>query len=175
MTFHLAVYCQEPMKVGSKEFELYLIELDSIAKTEHKPLDEKGKTNFPFNINNITVNNINSADGVEFLISILYLKKDKTIKYLYFTVIPYNAVGDKVKCNIRGTSEFVGSITGPINASYEDNYWTWESAWYNNTIRCIKLVKFVVEYTDGTSYTYVNEITKVLGDFKNSCDYQDQK
>ncbi len=113
-----------------------------------------------------------SADGVDFSIDIQYLKKDKTIKYLYFTVIPYNAVGDKVTSSINGTSEFTGKVTGPINALYEDYNWYWEAAWYNNTLECIKLIKLRVEYTDGSTYTYVNEIGKILGDYKNDCSFK---
>ena len=38
----------------------------------------------------------------------------KTIKYIEFTMVPYNAVGDPVSCTIRGYSSAVGKVTGPI-------------------------------------------------------------
>lgn len=38
----------------------------------------------------------------------------KTIKYIDFTMVPYNAVGDPVSCTIRGYSSAVGEVTGPI-------------------------------------------------------------
>lgn len=38
----------------------------------------------------------------------------KTIKYVDFTMVPYNAVGDPVSCTIRGYSSAVGEVTGPI-------------------------------------------------------------
>ena len=40
---------------------------------------------------------------------------DKTIKYIDFTMVPYNAVGDTVSCEIRGNSAATGRVTGPID------------------------------------------------------------
>ena len=132
-------------------------------------LDSIGQTNFPFIVNGVWVRGINSSDGVDLQVQAQYLKKSKTIKYLYFTVQPYNAVGDLVKCNIRDYSTFTGKITGPIIASYKDKFWNWEAAWYNNTVDCLKLIKVKVEYMDGTAYTYVKELPQILGDYNNDC------
>lgn len=38
----------------------------------------------------------------------------KVIKYIYFDMIPYNAVGDVPQCEIRRSSAFSGYVTGPI-------------------------------------------------------------
>ncbi len=56
---------------------------------------------------------MNTADGVEPRIS---LRNDsgKTIKYIYFTTTPYNAVNDKVYCSIHRDSTRELYITGPI-------------------------------------------------------------
>ena len=163
-----AIADEEQRKLDAIEAEKQA-RADSMLRLERQPLDVQGKTNYPFRINKVIVTDINSADGVDFMISGQYLKRDKTIKYLYFTVVPYNAVGDRVQCNLRGNSEFTGKITGPIKASYDNQEWYWETAWYNSTVVCLKLVKVEVEYMDGSSYTYVNELYRILGDFKNKC------
>ena len=132
-------------------------------------LDSIGNTNYPLQVNGMSVVDIDNADGVSFAIQLQYLKKAKTIKYLYITVVPYNAVGDPVTCNIRDHSTFTGKVTGPIKASASNRSYEWGQAWYNNTIRCIKLTKVKVEYMDGTSYTYETELPKILGSYKNDC------
>ncbi len=55
---------------------------------------------------------INSVGGVE---PIIRWRNDsgKTIKYIYFTVVPYNAVGDIVSCRISGDSTEYLQVTGP--------------------------------------------------------------
>lgn len=56
---------------------------------------------------------VNSVGGVS--PSIGYRNNSgKTIKYIDFTMVPYNAVGDAVSCTIRGYSSAVGEVTGPI-------------------------------------------------------------
>lgn len=122
-------------------------------------------------VRNIQVDEINSANGVDFSIEWLYLNEKKTIKYIYFTVIPYNSVGDVQTCSVRRSSSFTGKVTGPITSESVIRNPLWSTAWYNNTISCIKLTKVKVEYTDGTSYIYVNELPKILDDdFKNVCE-----
>lgn len=39
---------------------------------------------------------------------------NKSIKYIYFTMTPYNRVGDVQSCDIRGYVSFTGYVTGPI-------------------------------------------------------------
>jgi hypothetical protein len=113
-------------------------------------------------INGILVYGINSADGVKFRIECGYFDKSKDIKYLYFTVLPYNSVGDVQSCDIGGHSYFEGKVTGPISASDEINEYYWDCAWYNNTISCLKITKVKVVYMDGSSYTFANELSKVM-------------
>lgn len=153
---------------------------DSIASAERARIaarvaeieaeyDAIGKTNFPIRIHDVWIAEMNSAGGVTVAMNAQYFKKSKTIKYLHFTLIPYNAVGDKIKCEIRGTSEFIGRVTGPVTSQYEPFFWFWETAWYNSAIKCIKVSKVKVEYTDGTTYTYVRELPRILGEFDNLC------
>lgn len=82
-------------------------------------------------------------------------KSDKTIKYITFTAIPYNDVGDAVRCTITSRSAYRGQITGPIEAgeSYGTNY-AWKGAWYNNTITRACLDAVEIEYMDGTKVSF---------------------
>ena len=117
---------------------------------------EKSK---PLNIIGTKIEDINSADGVDISITLQYLDKSKDIKYIRFTWVPYNCVGDPVSGRYDNGKK-TGVVTGPISASNERLNWHWETMWYNNTICSIKLVKVQVEYMDNTKYTYVNELPK---------------
>lgn len=121
-------------------------------------------------ITGANVSSINSADGVNINIELLYLNKSKNIKYFEFTFQPYNNVTDIQKSDISGHVNFTGQVTGPIKASDEIKTFTWENAWYNSTITCLKIIKVKVIYMDESSYTYVNELPNILDDnFSNSC------
>jgi len=120
-------------------------------------------------IRDLRVYSPNSADGVDFSISYGYFDNTKNIKYIYFTVVPYNAVGDIQTCQITGKSTAIGKVTGPIS-SEEYLSVRWETMWYNSTITCVKLIKVEVQYMDGTFYIYVNELPKILDKyFSNKC------
>lgn len=55
----------------------------------------------------------NSVGGVT--VEIYYCNNSsKTIKYITWYMTPYNAVGDPVKCSVRGYSQISGKTTGPI-------------------------------------------------------------
>lgn len=91
----------------------------------------------------------------------------KTIKYIHFFIEPYNAVGDKVRCEIWNQSLAHLSSTGPHETGYNsyfivdylDNgspvWWgmSWENVWYNSDIRNLKIIEVRIEYMDGTELT----------------------
>jgi len=109
----------------------------------------------------------NSASGVSFSIDWFYYNTKKEIKYIYFTVVPYNAVGDRQYCDIRDHATFTGSATGPISASSRPKEYNWENAWYNSTIDSLEIIKVKLEYMDGTSYTFVKELKKIISPYFN--------
>jgi hypothetical protein len=146
-----------------------LVKLAARVEKLESGYDAIGKSNYPLRIHDVSIAEMNSVGGVTVGITAQYFKKSKNIKYLYFTLTPYNSVGDKVACSIRGTSEFIGRVTGPVAAQYDPLFWFWETAWYNSAITCIKVSKVKIEYTDGSSYTYVREINKILGEYSNLC------
>lgn len=115
----------------------------------------------------VYVDDINSVGGVDMRIQ-WKNTSSKTIKYIQFTAEPYNAVGDRVPCKIRGYGEFIGKCTGPFEPGYtswwywDDTYYggsLWSNCWYNNTVKTIRITQINIEYMDGTSEIIPNEYT----------------
>lgn len=104
----------------------------------------------------------NSAGGVD--LSIVFKNmSSKTIKYVSFEVVPYNAVGDAVECTIRHRPSFGGRVTGPIQPKqvYGEDM-AWSCAWYNNTIRTVKVIGVNIIYMDGSTITIDQENMKYI-------------
>ena len=108
----------------------------------------------------VFVDEINSAGGVDMKIA-WENTSSKTIKYIYFTVEAYNAVDDKVYCEIGDYNEFTGYSTGPFETGYtnllyddwEDEYSIdtyWENCYYNSDIRYFVLTNIRIVYMDNT-------------------------
>jgi hypothetical protein len=95
----------------------------------------------------------NSAGGVDLHIN-WKNNSDKVIKYAVFVVRPYNAVNDQVSSRIGDKSVFRGQEVGPFKKGQGsiDGY-SWECAWYNNTIKTVKIDSVEIEYMDGTEIT----------------------
>ena len=100
-------------------------------------------------IEDSTLDYPNSVGGCDY-----YLKytnnSSKTIKYLYWTGITYNAVDDPVSCEIRRTSTFSGKNTGPI-ASGESGGGYWDCIVYNYSADYMRLTQIRIIYMDGSS------------------------
>ncbi len=86
------------------------------------------------------------TEGTSFSIEVLNQAK-KPIKYVWFTVVGYNAVGDPVR-NRSGASTTVKGI-GPIApgafASYE-----WDYLWHTDIVESFKIPKIKIQYMDGS-------------------------
>lgn len=120
-------------------------------------------------IRSVYVDDIDSVGGVDMIIQ-WKNTSSKTIKYIRFTAEPYNAVGDRVPCKIRGYDNFVGKCTGPFEPEYT-SWWYWEydntynggslwsNCWYNNTVKKIRITQINIEYMDGTTEIISNEYT----------------
>ena len=148
------------------EYEIktsYRNDIDS--KLEYKDFEDAKQEELVMKVIKTDASSPNSASGVDFSIDWYYYNTKKDIKYIYFTVAPYNEVGDRQYCNIRDYATFTGSATGPISASSELLKYTWGNAWYNNTIKKVKIIKVSIEYEDGTNYTYVKELNKILSPY----------
>lgn len=134
-------------------------ELNRIKKEEEDRIaaealkSERDKAREIIRVSRVYTSSPNSANGVDLHIEWTNNSK-KTVKYITFTVEPYNAVGDVVRCEIRGRSRFSGHETGPIKPGQSYGYdRLWENAWYNNTIKKAVLLEINIEYMDGTIIT----------------------
>lgn len=98
--------------------------------------------------------NPNSAGGVDVFIGFTN-NSDKTIKYIYFEVTPYNAVGDEVYSQIGNESTVLLQDTGPYQKGegLSGTYYYWQNMWYTWDISSIVLDKIEIEYTDGSTKT----------------------
>ncbi len=137
-------------------------EKERLLKEKNREKTKKEKLRQIIRIKQFYSSKPNSAGGVDFNI-IWQNKSDKTVKYATFEVVPYNAVGDIVECTIRNSSTFRGQVTGPIKKNKWNGYGTtWSNAWYNNTIKKIKITGVDIDYVDGTSETlYSSDIEYV--------------
>lgn len=114
---------------------------------------EKERVHSLIRVYNLTVDDIDSVGGVDVKISWVN-NSDKVIKYIYFDVKAYNAVGDAVESEIGGY--MVGNLkdTGPYNHGEGDIAGgIWENVWYNNTVVRLEFSNILIEYMDGTKET----------------------
>lgn len=117
----------------------------------------KEKARALLRVTSISPSSPNSASGVD-----LYIQwkntSSKVIKYATFEVVPYNAVDDVVYCEIRGHSNFRALDTGPFKKGQGNASGVyWENAWYNSTIKYVKLEGVDIEYMDGTTISLTGE------------------
>ena len=94
------------------------------------------------------LSNPNNAGGCDLYLSFTN-KSDKTIKYIKWEGLAYNAVDDPVKCEIRRTSLINGKITGPIYPA-EIGKAEFPNVIYNYSAKYITLVVIDIDYTDGS-------------------------
>ena len=143
--------------------EIDKIEAEKKAEEERKAAEKAKSTEDRIKdiirIGGVVVDEINSANGVS--IKIFWRNEsNKDIKYLIFSVTPYNAVGDKVSSSIGGKTTVNCKITGPLPPSatlvdtrllqneffYLSPFGSWEYVSnYNGT--------YSYSYYDYTSYT----------------------
>lgn len=93
----------------------------------------------------------NSAGGCDFDFYYCNLCK-KTIKYFDWSGYVYNAVGDRVVCEIDRTSYASGRDTGPHEFLSTEGGGTWSNIIYNHSARTLLITSINISYMDGTSY-----------------------
>lgn len=102
-----------------------------------------------FCINEFTASEPNSAGGVD--CNITFWSFGDVIKYITFWVEPYNAVDDVVFCEIKNKSEIKIKYTGPTETSDPTSI-VLKNAWYNHTIKTVKINKVKIELINGAIY-----------------------
>ncbi|MCQ2419874.1 MAG: hypothetical protein MJ118_01930, partial [Clostridia bacterium] len=105
-------------------------------------------------VTKVAVSNPDSAGGVELYFNFVN-NAPKTIKYVYFGVTFYNAVGDVVTCEYKRDKINNCYDTGPFETGEGRNgtWWHWGD-FYNWEIKSCKLVSSSMEYMDGTTRTF---------------------
>lgn len=80
----------------------------------------------------------------------VYNSTKKTIKYVTFSVVGLNAVGDPVRDGLRGTAvptlRGIGPIAPGETASYSKDY-----MWMTDVVESFRVRSIKLEYTDGSS------------------------
>ena len=106
------------------------------------------KKNTDFIIQSVSTSRPNSAGGVDVNIEFWNTGK-KTIKYVYFTVEPYNTVDDVTISEINGKSQALVQVSDYIG---ENKFYiaTWENVWYNNSIAYAKIKHIKIIYKDNS-------------------------
>lgn len=147
---------------------------NSVAIAKYKAKKEVNaaarSAGLPILVDNIDVSRPDSAGGVDFMVRYTNLS-DKPIKYIRTTGQAFNAVGDTVRGEISGSANVLSTYTGPLkpNASASDGS---GNAWYNNSIRCARLIRIEITYMDNTTRTFSSpsSIQPLLRPgVKNSC------
>ena len=108
-------------------------------------------------VTKVAVSAPDSAGGVELYFNFIN-ESEKTIKYVYFSVTFYNAVGDVVNGQYNyGTVNYCKD-TGPFatGEGRTGTWWHWGD-YYNWDITSVKLVDLSIEYTDGTTVTFTKD------------------
>lgn len=90
----------------------------------------------------------NSAGGCDCHFNYLN-KSKKTIKYLDWTGSFYNAVHDRVYCDIRGYNNYTGQDTGPVTTGQHGGG-TWDCVIYDWAADYVKIEYVSIIYMDGT-------------------------
>lgn len=115
----------------------------------------------------------NSAGGIDVRIGTINPPNGDIIKYSYYTVSPYNAVGDRVSGRIRNRSSETLRNTGPWKPGSLEEWDQWVNVFYNQSVKCIQITEAKFEYINGKIVSYNNSnISQILHkDFSNNCSY----
>lgn len=84
----------------------------------------------------------------------------KTLKYMEFGLVPFNAVGDVVASSIGGGTLEVVQFTGPYKPGVSTDDFSvtfaggpvgFQNVWYNESIRCVEIQLARAVFMDGTT------------------------
>jgi hypothetical protein len=100
----------------------------------------------------------NSAGGVN--VGVFFRNiSEKKIKYIYFTIVPYNRVGDIVRCTISGRSSVRLEKVGFISPDeYSKDYEVWANVWYNHNVSSIKITNIEIIFEDDSKQELKNNM-----------------
>ena len=79
----------------------------------------------------------------------VYNPTNKTIKYIWFSFVGFNPVGDRVVDRRSGSSVETVKAIGPI-AKGETGSYSFEYVWFTDIVETAKIASIKVQYMDGT-------------------------
>lgn len=100
------------------------------------------------------------TEGTSVFVNV-YNPGSKTIKYIWFSFVGKNPVGDKVLDRVRKTSTITTRGVGPIKPNESGSY-TFEYAWFTDMVSTANIVSIKIQFMDGTFKTITNPKTIIL-------------
>lgn len=134
----------------SRAYRKYKQELVRYNQELYRLVEKAYKTGFPIVIQYVGM--VKNSDGA--VRPVVYFRnvQNKSIKYAYLTLVPYNNVNDPVQCSFnRNRSHFTLRVTGPIVSSVSNDRDRFVPfIWINHDITYVKLVSVRVIYMDNS-------------------------
>ena len=109
---------------------------------------------YPLVITYLDTYSPNSAGGIDVELVFINLSEQK-LKYVFFDLIPYNAVDDVVADTITKKAKATLKVTGPVKSNEKQPaVRTYDNVWWNSEIRKAKVTGIRVTFMDDTSISY---------------------
>jgi len=137
----------------------YKAKEDSLNLVRQKEMEDEIKNSF--RVTSLRFIGPNSAGGCGASIYFKNLSK-KTIKYIFFSAYPINAVDDRVPCEIRGYDFGRLKYTGPLNPGASDGG-LWDDVWYNHSARKVIIEKIEIQFMDGSLIVVPESMISAVG------------
>ena len=130
-------------------FMSFLLVLVSCApRYDAKSIQRAQEAGIPIIMTEIYPYYPNSVGGVDVRLRFVNTS-NYDFKYVTFTLVPYNRVGDIAPSDIGNKTDAYLRLVGPIKSDGGVHGTTWETVWYNGTISCVKLVEIEITYMSG--------------------------
>lgn len=78
----------------------------------------------------------------------IYNPTAKVIKYITFTFVAFNPVGDKITDKVRGSNISMKGV-GPIKPGESGSY-NYEYVWFTDLVESVRIMNIRIQYMDGT-------------------------
>ncbi len=101
---------------------------------------------------------VNSVGGIDLDMRFVNRSSTKTINYIELKTVFYNAVGDRIYCDIRRTDHVWLKVTGPIKPGERTTTYSWDAVFYNYTFQgTMGFEEIIITYSDGSQITIEGE------------------
>ncbi|HIF93546.1 MAG TPA: hypothetical protein EYQ60_10545 [Myxococcales bacterium] len=155
-----------------------LLSIFGCASSSKAFIESAKERGTPLVVSRVEVKYPNSAGGVGLRIHFTNTS-NRTLKYIVFSVEPYNKVGDIAPSEIGGkTLAHLQSIGPIISGEYRGDYDfgfiayrapTWLNVWYNHSIYCINLIGIDITYMGGETVSFDRtSLHELMGSSVNS-------